>query len=355
MEEGAPGGGDREQQAGDKERHRADQHHGPQRSVAGLPRQRQDADDREGDPQEDQDVEDVVGQALHAHLDEPSRPHGEVAREGGRVVPGEDVEAGDRERVRDRLAGERVTVDDPVPGRPGSEHQQAHDGDHADQPQALDERRTGPADRQPGPHHRDPEGLVAGQRGGAHQQPQCQQSGVQEACAPRVTQHARHQQAGAHGEHPEQDRGIRLHRVEQEWQVDGGAQAGPDRQRPRAAGLHRALLGHICRKAPGQHAQERTEDRGDGLRCPQCGFQRDRCGRAGEGDRDREQQRGQGQPDLEGRTREHERWGAVAPERIGDQAPTLHEVAGDAHVVRAVLGFRERDRGGGDGAHHQRK
>ena len=72
---------------------RADQHHGPQRAVAGLPRQRQQADDRERDAQEEQHVEDVVGQALDAHLEEPRRAHGEVARQGGRVVPGEDVEA----------------------------------------------------------------------------------------------------------------------------------------------------------------------------------------------------------------------------------------------------------------------
>ena len=47
VEERAPGRRDREQQAGHEERDPAHEHHRPQRAVAGLPRQRQQAEQRE--------------------------------------------------------------------------------------------------------------------------------------------------------------------------------------------------------------------------------------------------------------------------------------------------------------------
>ena len=49
---------------------------------------------------------------------QPRRPDGEVARQGRRVVPGEDVEARDRERVGHGLAGQRAAERDPVADRP---------------------------------------------------------------------------------------------------------------------------------------------------------------------------------------------------------------------------------------------
>ena len=57
-----------------------------------------------GRPGQQQDAEQVVGEALDPHLDQPGRPDREVARQGRRVVPGEDVEAGHR-RTRWRRPG----------------------------------------------------------------------------------------------------------------------------------------------------------------------------------------------------------------------------------------------------------
>ena len=59
--------------------------------------------------------------------------------------------------------------------------------------------------------------------------------------------------------------------------------------------------------------------------------------------RDRGQERRQRQPDLERRPREHERRRLVAPQRVGDEAAALDEVARDADVVGRVLGLREDD------------
>src|SRR4051794_10589945 len=67
--------------------------------------------------------------------------------------------------------------------------------------------------------------------------------------------------------------------------------------------------------------------------------------------RDSREDRRKGEPDFERRPREDERWGRVAPERVGDEAATLDEVARDADVVGGVLGSWERDGGRGDRPH----
>ena len=99
-----------------------------------------EADDRDRHARDEQHAEQVVAEPFDPHLDQSPRPDGEVARQGRRVVPGEDVEAGDRERVGHGLAGERAAERDPVPDRPGQEDQPGDDGDGGDEP---DTRRRG--------------------------------------------------------------------------------------------------------------------------------------------------------------------------------------------------------------------
>ena len=117
----------------------------------------------------------------------------------------------------------------------GANTSEAHDRDHADQPEPLRERRAGRRHASQAQTSASHSGLVAGQRGRAQQQAHRQQARVQEARAPRVAQDAGHQQARAQRQDPEQDRGVRLDGVEEQRQVDGGREAGPDRQRPRPA------------------------------------------------------------------------------------------------------------------------
>jgi hypothetical protein len=66
-----------------------------------------------------------VTEALDAHLEQPRRPYGEVARQRRRIVPGEDVEAGDGEGIGHGLPRERTAERDPVPDRPWQEDQPA--------------------------------------------------------------------------------------------------------------------------------------------------------------------------------------------------------------------------------------
>ena len=58
------------------------------------------------------------------------------------------------------------------------------------------------------------------------------------------------------------------------------------------------------------------------------------------------EERRQGQPDLEGGTREDERRRLVAPQRVGHETAPIDEVARDADVIGGVLGLREDDLGG---------
>src|SRR5438093_7993335 len=71
--------------------------------------------------------------------------------------------------------------------------------------------------------------------------------------------------------------------------------------------------------------------------------------------RDRREEARQRQPQLERRAREHERWGPVAPDRVGHEAASLDEVARDDVVVRRVLGRRERDGRRDEGADDERE
>ena len=78
VEERAPGRGHREHEARHQERGTRDQHQRPQRPVAGLPGERQQAEHGERDPQQEQDVADVVAEARRPAS--ASRPAGPTAR-----------------------------------------------------------------------------------------------------------------------------------------------------------------------------------------------------------------------------------------------------------------------------------
>ena len=231
----------------------------------------------------------------------------------------------------------------------GANTSEAHDRDDADQPQAL--RRGEPRRRQASQAQAsgEPDRLVAGQRRGAQQQADRQQPRVREARAARVAEHAGHQQAGAQGEHAEQDRGVRQGGVEEERQVDGRGEAR-SRSPASAPGPRgsRALARHVRGQAPRQDRQDRARRARDrparrASRSP-AGSARPRpssaIGIATSSD-------GQRQPDLERRAREHQRRRAVAPQRVRDEPAALHEVARHAHVVGAcprASGRRRRRR-----------
>ena len=77
-----------------------------------------EADERDRQTRQEQDREEVVGEPVDPHLEEASRADGEVARQGRRVVPGEDVEAGHAEGVGDGLTRERAPEHRPVAEHP---------------------------------------------------------------------------------------------------------------------------------------------------------------------------------------------------------------------------------------------
>ena len=102
VEEGPPRRGDREDEARDEERAEADDDDRPDGRAADRPRQPDQADDRDRQADQEQDAEQVVAEALDPHLDQPRRSDRQVARQRRWVVPGEDVEAGDRQGVGQR-------------------------------------------------------------------------------------------------------------------------------------------------------------------------------------------------------------------------------------------------------------
>ena len=98
-------------------------------------------------------------------------PNGEIARQGRRVLEREDVEAGDRERVGDGLAGQRAAEDDPVADGPRREDARsattAGNGDEPEPGSARHQARAclpAPARAEPGPRSGRARRLVARQR-----------------------------------------------------------------------------------------------------------------------------------------------------------------------------------------------
>ena len=163
--------------------------------TASVPRQGHEADDGHRDAEEDEDVEEVVREPGDPQLDERGRPDRQMAGQGRRVVPGEDVEAGQVQGIRDGLSGQRTAEDDQVPVRPRREHREGDDGNDPDHPQAV---AGGPCDREPDqarPDQRQPDGLVAGQRPEPEQHAQRKQPRIRQRRAARVTDQPRHEQA----------------------------------------------------------------------------------------------------------------------------------------------------------------
>ena len=142
----------------------------PQGEAASLPWQRHQPDHRDRDAEQDEHVEQVVRQPGDAQLDQGRRPDREVAGQGGRVVPGEDVEAGQVQRVRDGLARQRAAEDEQVPIRPRREDRRGDDGDDPDQAQPLRPRpirpRTTPSPPRSGRARRSRCGSAPQARGG---------------------------------------------------------------------------------------------------------------------------------------------------------------------------------------------
>ena len=166
---------------------------------------------------------------------------------------------------------------------------------------------------------------------------------------------------GAEHERAEQHRRVGERRVEQERQVDGRGEAGPDRERPRRG--RRAAPRSTATSAASRQASTRGPSRrARGRPGPRASRPRAGSGPAPlQRDRDRGEEGRQGEPDLEGGPREHQRRRAEAPQGVGHEPAALDEVAGDADVVRGVLGLgedddRRRDDADGerDGEHGQR-
>ncbi len=160
-------------------------------------------------------------------LEQAGRSDGEVAGQGRRVVPGEDVEAVDAQRVGRGLARQRTAEDHPVAEHPRREDEERDSAGDRDEPELAGP----PADE--GPGHAQPDRLVAGQRGEADEHAQKEDPRVDQANGCPIARDARHQEAGAQGEDREQHRRVGQGAVEEERQVDRGGQAGADGQRPR--------------------------------------------------------------------------------------------------------------------------
>ena len=261
VEERAPRRRHREQQARREEGQHGHEQDGPQGPIAALPGQGEQADQGHRDAQEQQDVEQVVAEARDAHLEQAAGSGREIAGERRRVVPREDVEPAQRQRVRGRLAGEGVAEHGPVAEGPRREHEQAHDGDDADQAEP-DTPRVVPlhAPGQPRPGQGEPDGLVARQRREADEQADPEEAGVQHPGLPRLAQDARHQQRRAEDEGAEQHRGVGQRGVEQQRQVDRRREPGPGCERSSPPGRQAALQGDVRGEAPGEDGHDRAGD-----------------------------------------------------------------------------------------------
>ena len=102
-----------------------------------------------------------------------------------------------------------------------------------------------------------------------------------QAGAARVAQDAGHEQAAPSARTPNRHRRVGQGRVEEQRQVDGGREPGPDGERPRPARGQAALRGHVRREPPGEHrARARPASTEIDLRRAHRGLERDRRWRA---------------------------------------------------------------------------
>src|SRR3954463_1292673 len=108
MEEGAPRRRDWEDEAGDEEGgDRQDQDRADGRATR-LPRQSEQADKRDRKADHEEDREQVVPDPGRSKLEEPGWAGREITGQGRRVVPGEDVEPVEAQRVGGGLPRERT-------------------------------------------------------------------------------------------------------------------------------------------------------------------------------------------------------------------------------------------------------
>ena len=259
-------------------------------------------------------------------LEQPGRTDRQVARQGRWVLPGEDVEAGDRQGVGQCLARQRVAEHRPVADRPRREQQQGDRGRNGDQGDSSSARAAPPGEPDPGQGQ--PGSLVPGQRGQPKDDPEPEQSRVADG-APR-----RRIGAGAGSSTgSRRGRAWRTASSNRAARRTGSSGRNTTAVRPvpsasvraRPTGK-RALLGHVGREPPGEDRHERADQHRRDLGRVER--------RSEEGHRRQREQAGQRQPDLERRAWEFERRGLEAPDRVADQAAALDDVAGDARRSR---------------------
>ena len=155
----------------------------PQRARPTGPRQRDETDQGDREAGRDEDVDQVVPDAVDPELDEAGRPDRQVAGQGRRISPGEDVEPADRQRIRQRLARQRVAEDRPVADGPRGEDDERDDRGDADDGETPPARAAPPGQADPG--QRQPDRLVAGQGGEAEDRAEPDQPRVADRPADR--------------------------------------------------------------------------------------------------------------------------------------------------------------------------
>ena len=224
-------------------------------------------------------------------------------------------------------------------GHPRREDDEGDDAGDADEADPLAARTV--AGRHPGdddPDEREPDRLVAGQRREPQQRRRApSEPRIREPRAARIAGDAGHQQARARARAPRTASSSRAGR-------SGGAAAGRRRVvRPVPSASVRARSARAAPRSAATSAASRQASTGTSA---PISTRRDLGGRerrAEQRHRDRGEERRERHPDLEGRSRERQRRRAVAPQRVGDEAAALQQVARDADVVGRVLGLREDD------------
>jgi hypothetical protein len=190
--------------------------------------------------------------------------------------------------------------------------------------------------REPGkasPGKCQPESFVAGEGGEPDQDAQAQQARIADPGAARLAQETGDHEAGAEDQGREGTRGIGQGAEQDERQLDGRGQPGSQGQRAGPPGRQPELRGDVGTQAPGQDRDERANQERRDLG--------DSKGRAEQEHRQGDEERRQGQPDLECRPREGERRRLEAPQGIARQAVAGDQVARHHHVVGSVLRRRE--------------
>ena len=161
----------------------------------------------------------------------------QVARQGRRVVPGEDVEARHGEGVGHGLARQRAAEDHPVAVRPRREDDERDHGDDPDQAEALRQRsaRCTPNQAMTAQMSASQTASLRVRAAEADETPRARSAAGRSDAAPRGSRSdAGHEQARAEGERRERHRRVGQGRVEEQRQVDRRRQAGARARASRA-------------------------------------------------------------------------------------------------------------------------